>query len=76
MFRQGIRPVIGGLLVGMAGALASGRLLRSFLFGTEAGDPAAILVVFVIVLAVAALACWGPARRACRIDPAVALRNE
>ncbi|MBV8847255.1 MAG: FtsX-like permease family protein [Bryobacterales bacterium] len=76
VFRQGIRPVIGGLLVGVAGALASGRLIRSFLFGTEPRDPAAMLAVIVILLAVAALACWGPARRASRIDPAVALRNE
>jgi putative ABC transport system permease protein len=76
VFRQGIRPVIGGLLAGVAGALASGRLIRSFLFGTEARDPAAILAVIVILLAVAALACWGPARRASRVDPAVALRNE
>jgi predicted permease len=76
VFRQGIRPVIGGLLVGVAGALGSGRLIRSFLFGTEAHDPAAMLGVIVILVAVAALACWGPARRASRIDPAVALRNE
>jgi putative ABC transport system permease protein len=76
VFRQGIRPVIGGLLVGVAGALASGRLIRTFLFQTEAGDPAAIAAVIVTLLAVAALACWGPARRASRIDPAVALRNE
>ena len=76
VFRQGIRPVIGGLLVGVAGALAAGRLIRSFLFGTEARDPAAILAVVLILLVVAAVACWAPARRASRIDPAVALRNE
>jgi putative ABC transport system permease protein len=76
VLRQGIRPVIGGLAVGLAGALVSGRLIRSFLFGTEARDPAAILLVITILLAVAVLACWGPARRASRIDAAVALRNE
>jgi len=76
VFRQGVRPVIGGLLAGVAGALATGRLIRSFLFGTEARDPAAILAVVLTLLAVAAVACWAPARRASRIDPAVALRNE
>jgi predicted permease len=76
VFRQGVRPVIGGLLVGVAGALAAGRLIRSFLFGTEARDPGAILAVVLILLAVAAVACWAPARTASRIDPAVALRNE
>ena len=76
VFRQAVRPVIGGLLLGVAGALATGRLISSFLFGTEARDPAAILVVVLILLAVAAVACWAPARRASRIDPAVALRNE
>jgi putative ABC transport system permease protein len=76
VFRQGIRPVIGGLLVGAAGALASGRLIDSFLFGTQARDPAALFAAIGILFTVAALACWGPARRASRIDPAVALRNE
>jgi ABC-type lipoprotein release transport system permease subunit len=76
VFRQGVRPVIGGLLVGVAGALAAGRLIRSFLFGTEARDPAAMLAVVALLLAVAAMACWAPARRASRIDPAIALRNE
>lgn len=76
VFRQGVRPVIGGLLVGVAGALATGRLIRSFLFGTEARDPAAILAVVLILLAVAAAACWAPARRASHIDPAIALRNQ
>jgi ABC-type antimicrobial peptide transport system permease subunit len=76
VFRQGVRPVIGGLLVGVASSLAAGRLIRSFLFGTEARDPAAMLAVVALLLAVAAMACWAPARRASRIDPAIALRNE
>ena len=76
VFRQGVRPVLGGLLVGVAGALAAGRLIHGFLFGTDASDPAAMLMVTVLLLAVAAMACWAPARRASRIDPAIALRNE
>lgn len=76
VFRQGVRPVIVGLLVGVAGALAAGRLIQSFLFDTDAHDPTAILVVVALLLGVAAIACWAPARRASRIDPAIALRNE
>jgi putative ABC transport system permease protein len=60
VFRQGVRPVIGGLLVGVASALAAGRLIRIFLFGTEAHDPAAMLAVVALLLAVAAMACWAP----------------
>jgi len=74
--RQGIRPVIGGLVVGVGAALAAGQLIRSFLFGTEARDPAAISAVAVLLMIVAAAACWAPARRAGRIDPIVALREE
>ena len=76
VLRQGIRPVFGGLLVGVAAALAAGRLIGSFLFGTQARDPAAISAVAAILLLVAAAACWAPARRASQIDPMSALRNE
>jgi predicted permease len=76
VLRQGVRPVFGGLLAGVAAALAAGQLIRSFLFGTEARDPAAIAAVVLILLLVAMLACWAPARRASRIDPMAALRNE
>jgi hypothetical protein len=57
VLRQGIRPVIGGLLVGVAAALAAGQLIRSFLFGTEARDPAAISAVVMLQLVIAAVAC-------------------
>jgi putative ABC transport system permease protein len=76
VMRQGLRPVLLGLLVGVGGALAAGRLIGSFLFATEARDPAAISAVVVTLLVVAALACWAPARRASRIDPIAALRHE
>jgi predicted permease len=76
VFGQAVRPVVGGLLVGTAGALAAERLIRSFLFDTEAIDPAALLATVLMLLAVAGLACWAPARKASRIDPAIALRNE
>ena len=76
VLRQGVRPVIGGLLAGIAGALAAGQLVGSFLFGTEAGDPSAISAVVAVILLVAMAACWAPARRASRIEPMAALRNE
>ena len=76
VLRQGIRPVLGGLLVGVAAALAAGQLIGSFLFGTEARDPMAILAVVMMLLLVALAACWAPARRASRIDPMAALRDE
>jgi putative ABC transport system permease protein len=76
VLRQGVRPVCGGLLAGVAAALAAGQLIRGFLFGTEAHDPATIMAVVLLLLLVGAAACWAPARRASRIDPMTALRNE
>jgi putative ABC transport system permease protein len=76
VLRQGLRPVIAGLLIGVAAALAAGQLIGSFLFGTQAHDPVAISVVVVMLLLVAVAACWAPARRASRIDPMAALRDE
>jgi ABC-type antimicrobial peptide transport system permease subunit len=76
VLRQGIRPVLGGLVAGVLGALAAGQLISSFLFGTEPRDPAAISAVAALLLLVAAAACWAPARRASRIDPMTALRDE
>jgi ABC-type antimicrobial peptide transport system permease subunit len=76
VLRQGVRPVFGGLLVGVAGALVAAQLIRSFLFGTETRDPEAISAVVLILLVVAVVACWAPAQRASRIDPMTALRND
>ena len=76
VLRQGMAPVAAGLAAGAAGALGMGRLLGSLLFGVEAADPATMAGVALLLAAVAALASWVPARRATRIDPAVALRGE
>ncbi len=73
---EGIKPVLGGLLLGVLAALWAGQLLTSFLFGVGARDPATISSVVILLLGVAAVACWIPARRASRIDPMIALRYE
>jgi ABC-type antimicrobial peptide transport system permease subunit len=66
----------GGVLIGIAGALALTRVLASLLYGVSPTDPLAFAGVSASLLAVAALAAWIPARRAARVDPVIALRNE
>jgi putative ABC transport system permease protein len=76
VIRQGISIAAVGIAVGIGGALALGRLLSAFLYGVSATDLASYGIVTAIVLAVAALAAYVPARRASRVDPLVALRYE
>jgi putative ABC transport system permease protein len=65
-----------GVPLGLAGALATGQLLRRFLVDTPARDPVTLAVVALLLVVVALVACVLPARRAARIDPVVALRYE
>ena len=76
VMRQGMMPVFAGIVTGLAGALMIGRFLASQLFGVSPHDPATMVTVVVVLLAVAICACWAPARRATRIDPIRALRFE
>ncbi|MGH9526982.1 MAG: FtsX-like permease family protein, partial [Terriglobales bacterium] len=76
LFWQGLLPVVLGLGAGLLGALALGRALASLLFEVQPGDPAALAAAAIILLSVAAAACWGPARRAVRVNPVTALRIE
>jgi predicted permease len=68
--------LIAGLVVGLTGALLASRLLRGLLFGVAPHDPATLAGVSLIIGAVGILACWLPAARAARVDPAVALRAD
>lgn len=76
VIRIGMRPVLAGTLIGVAGAIAGSRVLKSQLFETAALDPAVFAIVLPILLGAAAAAALIPARRAIRIDPAVTLRSE
>jgi ABC-type antimicrobial peptide transport system permease subunit len=58
------------------GAIASGSLLASLLFGVERADPITFAGVAILLVTAAILACYIPARRAMRVDPLVALRDE
>jgi putative ABC transport system permease protein len=73
---QGMGLVAIAVALGVGGALVGGRLLGSLLFGISPRDPATYAIVAGVLLAVALLACWIPARRAARIDPMEALRHE
>ncbi|HSS77763.1 MAG TPA: FtsX-like permease family protein, partial [Thermoanaerobaculia bacterium] len=70
---QAMRPVIGGLVLGLAGAAAATRALSGLLFGVTATDPATFAGVLVILGGAALLASWLPARRAARVEPTRAL---
>jgi len=65
-----------GLVIGLAVAYAIGRVLESLLFGVKAGDPFVFLAATGLLIVVATLAGWLPARSAARVDPMVALRYE
>lgn len=72
---HGLTPVVAGLAIGLAGALATGRFLEGQLFQVEAHDPLTLAVVIALMLLVAIGAALMPAWRAARIDPATALHE-
>jgi len=76
VFGRGLRLLLAGSLLGVGGALATGRLLAAAMPDLPARDPKAIAAITIVLLAVAMVACWLPARRATRVDPMEALRYE
>jgi putative ABC transport system permease protein len=73
--RQGLAPIGVGVAVGIVGAVASGRLLSSLLYGVEPSDAVTYAAVLGVLGLVALSALWLPARRAARLDPMTSLRN-
>ena len=76
VLRQGLRTVLIGVVVGIAGTLALTRTIQSLLFDVKATDPLTFVAMILLVISVALLACYIPARRAAKVDPMVALRYE
>ena len=74
--RQGMVTTVGGVIVGVLGAVAATRLISSWLYGVEAIDPATFATVSLVLVGIALLASYVPARRAARVDPLIALRSE
>jgi putative ABC transport system permease protein len=68
--------VMAGLAAGLVLSVASTSLLKSVLFGVGRGDPITYIAISLLLIVSALLACYLPARRATRVDPLVALRNE
>jgi predicted permease len=73
---SGFEIVIVAVVIGIAGALAAGRYLESQLYNVGPADPATMIGVPVLLALVALVACWLPARRAARVDPAITLRDD
>ena len=76
ILRQGLWKTGVGIIAGLAGAAALSHFMTSLLFAVKPTDPFVYAAVSLLLLTVAALACWLPARRAAKVDPVIALRAE
>jgi ABC-type antimicrobial peptide transport system permease subunit len=75
ILKQGMSLVLIGVAIGLTASLLTGRWLSKLLFGIKASDPVSIASAVLVLLVVALIACYLPARRASRVDPIVALRE-
>ena len=73
---QGTKLTLAGVAAGLVGALALMKLLSTLLYGVQSNDLATFVGVALLLVGVVTLACYIPARRAMRVDPMVALKNE
>jgi putative ABC transport system permease protein len=73
---EGMKPTLLGVAIGLAAALAMGRLVASLVFQVKPTDPTTFLAVAALLALIALLACVIPAYRASKVNPVVALRNE
>ena len=76
VLREALLLVAAGIIIGIPVALASGRVLHTFLFELSSTDPLSLIAVVLTLGVVATTASFIPARRAARVEPMVALRNE
>jgi putative ABC transport system permease protein len=76
ILNEGSQLAIAGIVLGLAGAAAVTRVLQNLLFGVQPHDPLTFAAVTILLMSIALLACYIPARRAMQVDPMVALRYE
>jgi putative ABC transport system permease protein len=73
---QGLKLILSGIVIGLVSALALQRVIGKLLYGVSPTDPLTFTMISLLLIAVALLACWIPARRATKVDPLTALRSE